>query len=48
MLVKKLKIKYGQLTVERGGMSWWAWGMLLLAAITLAFGGLIWGRNIIN
>ena len=36
MIVKKLKIKYGQLTVECGEMSWWAWGMLLvLVASTL-------------
>jgi len=39
MPMKKLKIKYGQLTVECGEMSWWAWGMLLCAGIILGLGG---------
>ena len=41
MLMKKLKLKYGQLTVECGEMRWWAWGMLLLAGIILAIGVLV-------
>lgn len=42
--MKKLKIKYGELTVELGEMSWWAWGMFLCAGVLVALGvAHIWG-----
>lgn len=37
--MKKLKLKYGSLTVECGEVTWWAWGMLLCAGIVFALGG---------
>lgn len=44
MPMKKLKIKYGELTVELGEMSWWAWGMFLCAGVLVALGvAHIWG-----
>ena len=38
MPMKKLKIKYGPLTLKCGEISLWAWGMLLCAAIILELG----------
>ncbi|MFV1601749.1 MULTISPECIES: hypothetical protein [unclassified Phaeobacter] len=36
--MEKLKIKYGNLTVEAVGISVWAWGMVLLAVVLTAIG----------
>lgn len=36
--MQKLKIKYGNLTVEAVGVTWWAFGMGLLAVALVAIG----------